>query len=61
MDLNRFVKEDENACPGCGAQVAVTGETGEAPVKRQTGRCPAGHEVERHTGLEQTAWILRSS
>ena len=61
MDLNHFVQESENACPACGAQIALTGEEGEAPVKRQTGRCPAGHKVERDTGLEQSVWILRSS
>ncbi len=56
MDFNRWIQEEENACPTCGAQVAITGEEGEPPVTRQTGRCPAGHEVEQDTGLQQTAW-----
>lgn len=59
MDVNRLLEEDENACPDCGAEVVLTGDDEEPPANRQTGRCSAGHRVERHLGLEQTKWRLQ--
>jgi len=61
VDLNRLLEKSENECPACGAQVVLTGEEGEGPFRRQTGRCSAGHNVEQDTGLEQTAWRLCTS
>lgn len=60
MDLKRIIDDEGDVCPACGARVVVTDEEGSPPVVRQTGRCAAGHDVERDTGLEQTAWRLQS-
>jgi ribosomal protein S27AE len=58
VDLDRIARESESECPECGAPVIVTATAKELP-RTQLGRCPNGHEVERHLDL-QSSWELRS-